>query len=170
MKDEFGLWLYNIIVSKEFLASVCGGIIGGLASIFVAKMTLSSEFKNQRKIESSQNKRTEKSTFLMVKDELEKNRIVITGYVKSTEDQNTKMFNIQKALEAGVGAPSDEAWRAARSILFLSENEVLVKKISELYKGIYAIITVKYISLESPKYVLEQLDDVIDDISKIYDK
>lgn len=171
MENQFWLWIYNIVISKEFLSSIFGGIIAGITSILVAKITLSSEFKNERALDDSKQNQLEQSKFLLIKDELERNKIIIQKYIESISiTANVNSYDLDNAFKYnGIGRPSDEAWREARSTLFLSDKIELIKEISKLYQDIYSMITLRHVSVSVLKSTLEKLTEVVDKICDIYE-
>lgn len=165
MQSEFGLWVYNIIISKEFVSSICGGAIAGILSLLIAKLTLSSEFKNQRKMDNIQARNLEKSAFLMLKDELQRNRIIIDGYNKYYLLHSEASYVKVNAIN--IGSPEDMAWKEIRKVIFLSGKKELIDKIARHYHVIFMMQSNNNLTIESLQSSLDKIDSIIRDIDNL---
>lgn len=169
MSNDFGLWFYNISVSKEFISSILGGIVGGGLSIFVARLTLNIEFKNQNKIINQQNKEKETNAFLIIKDEIEENIMRFNDYIDTDhkkeirEIKENPIINLSK-FKGEIAFNS--SWNEVKGIIIGSPCKELTKEIIKLYHNINRIKNATSIR----ENVLKELIDIGNKITKKIDE
>lgn len=165
MDNQFWQWVYNIIVSKEFISSIFGGLISGIISIVISIITVKSEVKHQKNIMNKEQNYKEKSNYCVVNDELEENKQILESYTSyfsanpQQEEIDTRKINMLKL--------QDNAWKNTRVVLLSLKDNELSKDISKFYKMVYGINNTTIVKKELPTDMLNKLKTLQEKIENV---
>lgn len=151
----------------SFFGSYLGAIIGGVISLFVAKITLNNEFKHQKKQEDENNKKRENSMVYMVIYELECNLTILYGYLEYLGKEG-RMGKINGGIY-GANMKEDKlqdlqcsSWDQAKSTIFLCEDKERIREISKIYKSIIKFIATNF---KTEKLIVDLQEEINNTIS-----
>ncbi|AFK87428.1 MULTISPECIES: hypothetical protein [Thermoanaerobacterium] len=112
-----------------------GTLVGGILSWIGSYFSLREEFINQKKLNKREEIKKEKSAFLVLKDELEENKIVIRGYINFMDSNNKLYIDFRND---NINQVRDQAWKQVRERIFLCDDGI-TGEISKFYKVIYGM-------------------------------